>query len=118
MPTEVLTKIMQYAIPQILAINAFYAKKTWKQDEPFKWAPWPLPGLLLVSKRIGRIARKIFCERVKFRIYIQSAVNDGLFHTSRHLGADIPADVKTKLREHFEAVFEGCIDRASCLKLY
>ncbi|KPI41449.1 uncharacterized protein AB675_9012 [Cyphellophora attinorum] len=102
MPTEILKEIIQYTIPHVFTINATYCNNTWEQYGPFKWSPSFLPGLLLVSKRIGRVARKILFERVKFCIWVHLTWFNCLLDASH---AKVPADVGIKVREHFETVF-------------
>lgn len=75
MPIEILEKIIALALPDAVQVIAWYYDKdspcilqiaTCKQHRPFEWRPDWIPGLLLVSRTVRRIARKILAQRVDF----------------------------------------------------
>ncbi|KPI36752.1 uncharacterized protein AB675_11771 [Cyphellophora attinorum] len=107
MPTEIMEKIIGYAVPHYFTINAMYREKSRKQHNPFKWEPSYLPNLLLVSKSIGNTARKVFSERVKFSLWLRMETLDyaPLFHPSPYFWDKMPAVVGRKLEKHFKTVF-------------
>jgi hypothetical protein len=92
MPIELLEKIISFAIPDTVQITIPYSNtstprtqlsrwgrgwpvssRIWKQSLPFEWTPKWLHGLLLVSKDVRQIARKILVEHVDFDIRPRSA---------------------------------------------
>jgi hypothetical protein len=93
MPTEILERIINFAVqdPPFLAVG--YWGRPQKQSSPFRWDPDWLPSLLCVSKSIRQVARSIFSRHIELRF-------DGLYWYGSHHGA-LPADVKRKYLEHF-----------------
>lgn len=102
MPTEIMEKIMGFIIPSKVLITAWYHETTGKQLRPFKWEPEWSRGLLLISKTIGRVVRKVFFQRIGFDTWGEGAYT---YTKAVFITDEVPADVKRKAREHFEAVF-------------
>ncbi|KPI41478.1 uncharacterized protein AB675_8986 [Cyphellophora attinorum] len=70
MPLEILEKIIGYAIPDSIRIMIWNlpCRVIWYWDPPqWPWGATEPAGLLLVSKQVGRVARKILAQRFELR---------------------------------------------------
>jgi hypothetical protein len=97
MPTEILERIINFAIQDPLFLAVGYWGHPLKQSTPFRWDPEWLPSLLCVSKSIRQVARSIYVRHVELRF-------DGLYWFGSH-HFPLSPDVRRKYREHFGRLF-------------
>jgi hypothetical protein len=98
MPLEILEKVIGFALPDRLTIAAAPWRPcwTWKQPFEFWWDPSWVTGLLLVSKRIGRVARKILSQRTWLDFYSHATC----------YGPVVSGRAKREARAYFGEFFE------------
>ncbi|KPI36382.1 uncharacterized protein AB675_2914 [Cyphellophora attinorum] len=101
MPTEILERIINFAIQGSPFLTVAYWGRPEMQTTPFRWYPEWLPSLLCVSKPIRQVARVVLSRHVELPL-------DGLYwfpsnHVPHH--DTLPPDIKRKYRKHFEKLF-------------
>jgi hypothetical protein len=99
MPTEILEKIIALAIPDVVRVVAWYKnwglgcqRTIWEQMEPLNWEVKWVPGLLLVSKTIRQITRKVLVRDDNLNLEVRSI----------HFIPDVPVKLRRKTGEHFK----------------
>jgi hypothetical protein len=99
MPTEILDKIIGLAIPDTVWIWATYriGSWSWEQSQPFQWPHKWVPGLLVVSKRLRRVARK--CLAPRFQLFCKAHYSPFIIY------GKMSADVAGKTRDYFNDLF-------------
>jgi hypothetical protein len=97
MPTEILEKIISLAVPDTVWIEATYRIGSWEQSRPFDWFSEWVPGLLVVSKTLRRVARKCLAHR--FDLICEA------HFTLFFIYGKMSADVAKKTRVYFKDLF-------------
>jgi hypothetical protein len=103
MPTEILEKIVAFAIPDKVEVSTWYRIKSWDSSRDTGTGsknalsadcclnPW-VSGMLLVSKAIRQVSRANMAYRTEFDVIANSA----------HFNQDLPTEVEKKVKEYFK----------------
>jgi hypothetical protein len=82
MPFEILEKIFALAIPNSVTICSITQYPAWQKPWRFWWEPSWVKHLLLVSKRVGYVVRKILSQRFWLNFVSHKVCNDDLIRAS------------------------------------
>jgi hypothetical protein len=115
MPLEILEKIIGFAIPNHVLVRATHdfrprrleSEPEYQQYGPLEWShDWVASSILLISKKIRQVARKIVHERMVFHFSMRVRASYPQFRIQQweSISGIWDPDIAREVKRHFKKV--------------